>query len=48
MCILSVVLFQVTPFEDLRAFVEFLKLKMGKRELRRKERYLSIERSKSL
>ena len=39
---------QVTPFEDLKAFLEFVKLKVGKRELRRKERYLSIERSKSL
>ncbi len=39
---------QVTPFEDLKAFLEFVKLKVGKRELRRKERYLTIERSKSL
>ncbi|CAF4086666.1 unnamed protein product [Rotaria sp. Silwood2] len=38
---------QVTPFEDLKAFLEFVKLKVGKRELRRKERYLTIERSKS-
>ncbi|CAF1575908.1 unnamed protein product [Rotaria magnacalcarata] len=38
---------QVTPFEDLKAFLEFIKLKIGKRELRRKERYLTIERSKS-
>ncbi|CAF3273597.1 unnamed protein product [Rotaria socialis] len=38
---------QVTPFEDLKAFLEFIKLKVGKRELRRKERYLTIERSKS-
>jgi dystrophin len=39
---------QVTPFEDFKAFLEFVKLKVGKRELRRKERYLTIERSKSL
>ncbi|UJR16004.1 hypothetical protein I4U23_002921 [Adineta vaga] len=38
---------QVTPFEDLKAFLEFVKLKVGKRELQRKERYLTIERSKS-
>jgi len=38
---------QVTPFEDLKAFLEFVKLKVGKRELRRKERYLTIDRSKS-
>ncbi len=38
----------MTPFEDLKAFLEFVKLKVGKRELRRKERYLTIERSKSL
>ncbi|CAF3137145.1 unnamed protein product [Rotaria socialis] len=39
---------QVTPFEDLKAFFEFVKLKIGKNELKRKERYLTIERSKSL
>ncbi len=39
---------QVTPFEDLKAFFEFFKLKIGKNELKRKERYLTIERSKSL
>ncbi|CAF1081702.1 unnamed protein product [Rotaria sordida] len=38
---------QVTPFEDLKAFFEFIKLKVGKNELKRKERYLTIERSKS-
>ncbi|CAF4214214.1 unnamed protein product, partial [Adineta steineri] len=38
---------QVTPFEDLKAFLEFVKLKVGKHELQRKERYLTIERSKS-
>ncbi len=39
---------QVTPFEDLKAFFEFIKLKVGKNEVKRKERYLTIERSKSL
>ncbi|CAF4008779.1 unnamed protein product [Adineta steineri] len=38
---------QVTPFEDLKAFFEFIKLKVGKNELKRKERYLTIDRSKS-
>lgn len=38
---------QVTPFEDLKAFFEFVKLKVSKNELKRKERYLTIERSKS-
>ncbi|CAF0733383.1 unnamed protein product [Didymodactylos carnosus] len=38
---------QVTPFEDLKAFYEFVKLKFGNREVKRKERYLTIERSKS-
>ncbi|UJR30577.1 hypothetical protein I4U23_018104 [Adineta vaga] len=38
---------QVTPFEDLKAFYEFFKLKVGKNELKRKERYLTIDRSKS-
>ncbi|CAF1134071.1 unnamed protein product [Adineta ricciae] len=38
---------QVTPLEDLKAFVEFFKLKVGKNELKRKERYLTIDRSKS-
>ncbi|CAF1247305.1 unnamed protein product [Didymodactylos carnosus] len=38
---------QVTPFEDLKAFYEFIKLKLGNREVKRKERYLTIERSKS-
>lgn len=40
--------FQVTPLEDLKAFVEFMKLKVGKKQVPRKERYLTIRRSKSL